>query len=60
MPEYRFYAIKPDGHFAEPATERELPDDAEALKEARKLMDGHDIEVWQSSRIVAYLTSDDK
>ena len=60
MPEYRFYAIKKDGHIAAPATERQLPGDAEALKEARKLTNGHDIEVWQGSRILAYLTSDDE
>lgn len=58
MPEYRFYAIKEDGHVAAPAIERELPSDAEALKEAQKLVNGHDIEVWQRKRIAAYLTPD--
>jgi hypothetical protein len=60
MPEYRFYAIKNDGHVAGPPTGRDCLNDGEALKEARQLVDGHDIEVRQSSRIVAYLTPDDK
>ncbi|HZL38799.1 MAG TPA: hypothetical protein VFC45_00760 [Pseudolabrys sp.] len=60
MPEYRFYAITREGHVSAPATERDCPNDAAALKEGRQLVNGHDIEVWQSSRIVAYLTPDDK
>ena len=36
------------------------PDDDEALKEARQLVNGRDIEVWQGPRIVAYLTPDDR
>lgn len=60
MPEYRFYSIKQDGHIAAPAIERDCPNDGEALKEARQLVNGHDIEVWQGSRILAYLTPGDK
>jgi len=33
--------------------------DGEALKEARRFVNGHDIEVWEGSRLVAYLTPDD-
>jgi hypothetical protein len=60
MPEYRFYPIKRDGHVAAPPVERDCQNDGEALKGARQLVNGHDIEVWQSSRLVAYLTPDDK
>ncbi|HEY5306522.1 MAG TPA: hypothetical protein VIJ52_07635 [Pseudolabrys sp.] len=49
-----------DGHIAAAAVERNCPNDDEALKEARQLVNGHDIEVWQSTRKVAYLTPDDK
>ena len=59
MPEYRFYAIEPNGHVSGPPAARDLPDDSEALKEARQMVNGHDIEVWQGSRILAYLTPDD-
>lgn len=58
MPEYKFYPIKQDGHIEEPPIPRDLPNDTAALKEAKQLVNGHDIEVWQGSRIVAYLTPD--
>lgn len=60
MSEYRFYAIKRDGHVEGPPAERDCRDDRAALKEAREMINGRDIEVWESSRIVAYLTPDDK
>ncbi len=60
MSEYRFFSIKLDGHIAGPAVEQDCPNDAAALKEARQLVNGRDIEVWQSTRLVAYLTSNDK
>jgi hypothetical protein len=31
-----------------------------ALKEAKQLLDGHDIEIWQGVRVVAYLVPDNK
>jgi hypothetical protein len=60
MPDYRFYPIRSDGHIGAAAVERNCPNDDEALKEARQLVNGHDIEVWQSTRKVAHLTPDDK
>lgn len=60
MPNYRFYPIRPDGHIAGAATDRDLPDDAAALKEARQMVDGLDVEVWCDARIVAYVTPDDE
>lgn len=60
MPEYRFYPIKRDGHIDGAPATRDCANDSAALKEARELVSGHDIEVWESSRLVAYLTPDDK
>jgi hypothetical protein len=60
MPEYRFYAIKRDGHIAAPPANLDLPNDAAALTEGKKLVNGHDIEIWQGPRVVDYLTPDDK
>lgn len=60
MPGYRFYSIKRDGHIAAAPVERECSNDGEALKEARQLVNGQDIEVWQGPRLVAYLTPKDK
>ena len=55
MPEYRFYKISPDGHIAEPPPVIECDDDLSAIQEARKRMDGHDIEICQGDRVVTYL-----
>jgi hypothetical protein len=60
MTEYRFYPIGPDGHISGPPTDKDCSDDGAALTEARQLVNGHDIEVWQNSRIVAYVTPDVK
>lgn len=55
MPAYRFYTIGPSGHICAPPAIFECPGDMSAIKEARKSLDGHDIEVWQGRRIVSYL-----
>jgi hypothetical protein len=60
MPEYRFYKIKHDGHIAGPAIVQECACDEDALKEAKQFLNGHDVEVWQGARVVAYLVPDDK
>jgi hypothetical protein len=60
MPDYRFYSIRPDGHITKPPAEKSCPDDLAAMKEAQQLMDGEAIEIWEQTRIVAYLTPDQK
>lgn len=60
MPAYRFYLIAANGHVAGPPTEHIAPSDAAAVKKANEIIDGHDIEIWESGRIVAYLTPDEK
>ena len=34
--------------------------DGEAIKQAKKLIDGHDIEIWEHGRFVAWFSSKDK
>ncbi|HEY7998150.1 MAG TPA: hypothetical protein VIE87_04945 [Pseudolabrys sp.] len=58
MPEYRFYRINDKGHIAGPAEGNEFPNDEAATKQAKQLLNGHDIEIWQGTRIVAYLVPD--
>ena len=58
MPEYRFFAIMKDGHIGLPPVDLELPDDHAAVSKARKLLNGHDIEIWEGKRVVAYLVPD--
>jgi len=60
MPEYRFYSIRKDGHVVGTPVTHEAPRDADAVKEAQRLLDGYDIEIWQGARVVAYLVPDKK
>lgn len=60
MPAYRFYSVKRDGHIAEPPAVHEFGRDDEALKEAKQRLNGHDIEIWQGARLVAYLVPSKK
>ena len=54
MEEYRAYIIGSDGHFKKVQV-LECPDDAAAVKEAKKLLDGHDIELWLRDRMIIRL-----
>ena len=57
MPDYRAYILGIDGHrfvFVDGFLSNHL-DDAAALIAAKKLIDGHDIEVWDQGRLVARL-----
>jgi hypothetical protein len=54
MAEYRAYTVGDDGHFSgyEPLV---CGDDAEAIELARRLCNGHDIELWCLERMVTRL-----
>ena len=58
MPEYKLKFIASNGHVLRSPLVVELPDDPAALKEARALLDGQDIEIWQGERAVAYVVPD--
>lgn len=60
MPEYRFYSIKKNGHISGPPSDLDLPDDLSAVREAKKMADGQDIEIWQGPRVVAFVVADQK
>jgi hypothetical protein len=51
MVDYRVYRVGADGHFVgyEPLICR---DDAEAIEKAKRLVDGHDVELWSGPRLV--------
>jgi hypothetical protein len=49
MAEYRAYILAPDGRIMRPV-DLECDDDDAAIKTARQLVDGHDVELWQGSR----------
>jgi hypothetical protein len=59
MPEYRAYTVGVDGHFIgfEPIV---CADDAAAIEKAKRLVDGHDLELWSGPRFVIKLEADPK
>jgi hypothetical protein len=52
--EYRAYTVGRDGHFNgfEPLV---CADDAVAIEKAKRLVDGHDVELWSGERLVIRL-----
>ena len=52
MPEYRIYTVGKDGHISGPPAVVVYPDDQVAVLEARRVHDGHAIEVWEGDRVV--------
>jgi hypothetical protein len=56
MPDYRIYLFK-DGRLTAPAKVIACQSDKAAIEHAKKLVDGHDIEVWQGARPVTRLKS---
>lgn len=55
MEQYRVYALDADGHLCGPSEVIECPDDGAAIEQARELLDGRAIEVWNRSRRVITL-----
>jgi len=57
--EYRADTVGDDGHFVDyrPIVCR---DDAEAIARAKRLVDGHDVELWNRARFVIKLEADPK
>ena len=54
MQEYRAYILGPDGH-----VQRRIDlvaDENTAKEQAKQLVDGHDVELWQSDRKIATFT----
>jgi hypothetical protein len=51
MADYRAYTVGLDGHFVgyQPLV---CADDSEATEKARRLVDGHDIELWSGDRFI--------
>jgi hypothetical protein len=55
MPHYRLYTLRADGHIAGLPAVIECPDDPAAVQEAKKILDGRAIEVWDRARMVIRL-----
>jgi hypothetical protein len=52
--EYRAYVLGKAGHILSRHA-FESPDDAAALEQARRYLDGSDVEVWERDRLVGTL-----
>jgi hypothetical protein len=52
MPQYRAYIIGSDGEFQN-SVPLECADDEVALKQAKQLVGGHHVELWQYTRKIA-------
>jgi hypothetical protein len=59
MPYYRAYIIGQDGHFEE-AISLDCRDDTTAVESAKQFVNGHNVELWQQSRLVTKLASADE
>ncbi len=59
MPDYRAYIIGPDGHFYETAA-LDAPDGAAEIEAAKRLIDDHDVELWQLDREIRKLKQEKK
>jgi hypothetical protein len=55
MLEYRVYAFEKNGHIKKPPVVIDCKDDAEAVKNAQRLLNGQAIEVWSNERIVVHI-----
>jgi hypothetical protein len=54
MSEYRTYTVGIDGHFTG-SQEMVCRDDDEAVMKAKRMVNGHDTEVWSGDRFVIRL-----
>jgi hypothetical protein len=60
MATYRVYFVEKDTqHYIGQPEVLECADDSDALAKAQHFVDGRDIEIWQSNRVVARLPSTD-
>jgi hypothetical protein len=59
MNEYRAYTVGVDGHFIRFEPLR-CANDAEAIEQAERLLDGHDVELWSGERLVTRISPANK
>jgi len=55
MTHYRVYPLDQSGHIAGPPEDLTCDNDATAIEQAKRLVDGRDVEVWDSGRLVIHL-----
>ena len=60
MPDYHFCPVNDAGHIIGPPTVAKCNDDADAIKQAARLAESHNIEVWQEARRAMLLSFEDR
>ena len=55
MNEYRAYLMRPDGHI-QSRVDLICKNEEAAKEQAKQLVDGHDVELWQLDRKIATFT----
>ena len=60
MPDYRIYKLIQGGHIAAPPVIITQPTDDDAIAQAKQLLDGYDLEIWDGARLIVSLESKDK
>jgi hypothetical protein len=60
MPVYRVYQIDKKGHILGPAEVITCDDEEEAVRKAKSLVNGHDLEVWQGEPYLGRLQSENR
>ena len=58
MHSYRIYTLSRDEHISRPPRIITCEDDTIAFEEARQLLDGHALEIWDGTRLVGRLEPD--
>ena len=53
---YRFFELTNDGHIARPPEVIDCKDDEQAIAQAKKRLDGRDIEIWAIGRFVTKIS----
>ena len=59
MPDYRIYRLSAENRIVGVSEVVECETDQEAITEAKKKLDGLDVEIWQGPRVVLRLKSID-
>lgn len=59
MPTYRLYLVDQDNHVACTPKVLTFASDENAVERAKQIVDGHDVEVWQGTRLITVIKSSD-
>jgi hypothetical protein len=57
MPDFRIYKLNAQGHVTGPALVLVCEKDADVIRKVESLIDGHDVEILERTRLVARLKS---